>query len=132
MTGRDSLLSSESVLHYIRVEWPSNSSISSELRPFLSHKAELAVQDGCILWESRVVIFPAYHEEILLELHEAHPGITRMKSLACMCGGQGWDDQIEKTVKECRKCQDNSYVHQLLHFTHGNGQLIPELGYTTY
>ena len=105
-TARDPLLSS--VLRYIRVGWPSNSSVGPELRPFLSRKAELSVQDGCILWGSRVVIPPAYCEGVLLELHEAHPGITRMKSLARMyVWWPGMDDQIEKMVKECRKCQDN-------------------------
>ena len=105
-TTRDPLLSS--VLRYIRVGWPSNSSVGPELRPFLSRKAELSVQDGCILWGSRVVIPPAYCEGVLLELHEAHPGITRMKSLARMyVWWPGMDDQIEKMVKECRKCQDN-------------------------
>ena len=43
---------------------------------------------------------------MLLQLHEAHPGITKMKSLARLyVWWPGIDKEIEKSVKQCRKCQ---------------------------
>lgn len=50
----------------------------------------------------------AHRKGVLLELHEAHLGITRMKVLAHMyVWWPGMDNQIENSMKECRKCQDN-------------------------
>ena len=39
--------------------------------------------DGCILWGNRVVIPKAGREKVIEALHETHPGIIKMKSLAC-------------------------------------------------
>ena len=52
------------------------------LKPFQSRKDELSVQDGCILWGSRVLIPPPGRQKVIDELHAGHPGISRMKSLA--------------------------------------------------
>ena len=52
------------------------------MRPYQSRSSELSVQDGCLLWGSRVVIPPRGRAIVLSLLHEGHPGITRMKMLA--------------------------------------------------
>ena len=44
-------------------------------------KDQLSVQQGCILWENRVVVPPNLRQKILNELHESHPGIVNMKSI---------------------------------------------------
>ena len=54
-----------------------------QLHPLICRKDELSVQDGCILWGSRVVTPQAGRAAVMRELHEGHPGICRMKSLAC-------------------------------------------------
>ena len=43
---------------------------------------ELSVQDGCVLWGSRVVIPSALRSAVVQMLHEGHPGTSRMKALA--------------------------------------------------
>ena len=104
-TARDPLLSN--VLLYIRSGWPSSHPSDSKLQPFLSRKTELSIQDGCILWGAHVIIPTTLQERVLLELHEAHPGITKMKSLARMyVWWPGMDVKIEETVKQCKQCQD--------------------------
>eukprot|EP00731_Ephydatia_muelleri_P000397 Em0001g397a len=45
-------------------------------------KSELSVEDGCILWGSRVVVPPPGRVPIIKILHDGHPGVSRMKSLA--------------------------------------------------
>ena len=45
-------------------------------------KDELSIQHGCILWGVRVIVPPPGRSIVLDQLHEAHPGITRMKQLA--------------------------------------------------
>ena len=51
---------------------------------------------------------PQEHKDILTELHEAHPGMVRMKSFARMF--VWWpesDADIERTVRLCQHCQAN-------------------------
>ena len=64
------------------------------------------MEDDCILWGSRVVVPPPGRSLILQELHEGHPGISRMKSLARMVvWWPGMDKDIEDKVKSCHDCQ---------------------------
>ena len=52
------------------------------LKPFQRRKYELSIHDGCLLWGSRVVVPPQGRDKVKQELHEGHPGATRMKALA--------------------------------------------------
>ena len=77
-------------------------------QPFLKRKDELSVQDGCILWGSRVVIPPQGRLQVLEELHYGHPGVSRMKSLARgICWWPAMDAELEAKVQECVECQAN-------------------------
>ena len=51
-TWRDPLLSK--VKQFIQSGWPAT--VESQLRPYWTRRFELTVLDGCILWESQVVI----------------------------------------------------------------------------
>ena len=78
----------------------------NKLSPYQKRRDELSLQDGCILWGSRVVVPPQGRERILQELHEGHPGISRMKSLArSFVWWPNLDADIESTVKHCTPCQ---------------------------
>ena len=52
---------------------------------------------------------------ILKELHQSHPGIVRMKSLASLC--PGIDKDIEQMVRSCDSCnqQRDNTPHAPLH-----------------
>ena len=77
-----------------------------DFAPYQQRKTELSLHDGCILWGSRVVIPPPGRERILEELHEGHPGISRMKSLArSFVWWPGLDKSLELKVKTCNACQ---------------------------
>ena len=84
--------------------WPKDT--DPQLRPYKSRMAELSVFDGCILWGSRIVVPPPGRNYVLEELHTAHPGISRMKSLA---HGYVWwpkmDKDLEVKVCMCQQCQ---------------------------
>ena len=106
-TDKDPVLST--VRRYILHGWPI--SVPEEnLIPFSRRRNELSVQDGCILWGSRVVIPPPGRDLILTELHQTHPGISRMKSLA---RGYVWwpcmDSDLEAVVKSCTTCQSSRH-----------------------
>ena len=65
------------------------------------------MQDGCILWGSCVVIPPPGCQKVIDKLHAAHPGISRMKSLArSYVWWPGMDEDLETKVKDCRQCQE--------------------------
>ena len=57
------------------------------------------------MWGSRVVIPPSLRKTILAELHESHPGVSRMKAIA---RSHLWwpklDADIEETVRCCNQC----------------------------
>ena len=78
------------------------------MQPFTEHKDELSVQDDCILWGHRVVIPPAGVEAVIRVLHDAHPGIHRIKALVWgMAWWPGIDEDLETKVKQCAACQAN-------------------------
>ena len=101
-TQRDQKLAR--VLQYIQQGWPCDG--DPELEPYSSRCLELSSYEGCIMWGTRVVIPPPGREAVLQELHEGHPGITRMKSLARMyVWWPGISADIEKSVRLCHDCQ---------------------------
>ena len=76
--------------------------------PQLNRKDELSVLDNCVLCGSRVVIPVVGRETLLQQLHEAHPGVSKMKSLArCYIWWPKIDSDIENLVRSCEKCQSS-------------------------
>ena len=78
-TAKDPLLSK--VRRYVMVGWP-ETDLSPEFKPYRSRRQELSILDGCVLWGSRVVVPPQGRKAALDELHETHPGSSKMKALA--------------------------------------------------
>ena len=100
-TRKDPSLSS--VVQFLRQGWLTQS--SPELHPFWSKKSELSLHQGCILWGSRERAVQG-REAVLQELHEGHPGMTKIKELARMyVWWPGMERDIETTVRTCAECQ---------------------------
>ena len=103
-TRRDPVLSQ--VMQFLQQGWPSIQRDNPQLTPFFAKKDELSLYNGCILWGTRVVVPVPYHDAVLTELHDGHPGMARMKSLARMyVWWPGIASDIEKTVRQCTECQ---------------------------
>ena len=103
-TDRDPVLSRvrRMVLH----GWQQQEGV--DFQPYEQRKHELSVEDGCVLWGSRVVVPSAGREAVVRLLHEGHPGISRMKALARgVVWWPGLDSQLESKVKECVACQSS-------------------------
>jgi len=78
MTGRDPVLAK--VKQYTRTSWPATVPIK-QLHPYWIKQEELSLEDGVLLWGSRVIIPPQARNRVIKEAHEAHIGISRIKSL---------------------------------------------------
>jgi len=101
-TESDTLLTS--VKSYISASWPTK--VSDELQAFKNVATELCVTNGCLFRGERVVIPSVLRSRILQELHVAHAGIVRMKSLArAHVWWPGIDADIERESKKCDSCQ---------------------------
>ena len=85
--------------------WPQGED-SKEIAPFSRQKDELSLQEGCILWGTRVIVPVKLRNKVLIELHDSHPGISRMRNLARQyVWWPGMDKDIEKEVQNCSTCQ---------------------------
>ena len=95
------------------------------IQPYQSRSSELSVQDGCLLWGSRVVIPPRGRAAVLNLLHEGHSGITRIKRLARgYVWWPGMDSELEDSVKHCNKCQERQHLPAKHQCIRGSGRTV--------
>ena len=103
-TNTDPILSQ--VKRFLMTEWPDKLP-EKQFTPYNIRRNELSLLDGCILWGTRVVVPPPGRKQVLQELHETHPGISRMKSLArCYIWWPKMDADIEDLVHGWNSCQE--------------------------
>ena len=104
VTEADSVL--QQVAKYIVDGWPtSRQRLSAEFVPYFDVRHELSLVSGCVVRGFRTVIPPSLRQQVLSLLHEGHPGIVRMKTLARdAVWWPGMDLEIERLVRECEPC----------------------------
>ena len=79
-----------------------------KLRPYWLRRTELSCESGCLLWGTRVVIPESLRKTVLMELHDVHPGTTRMKMLSrSYMWWPKMDEEIEGITKTCSTCAVN-------------------------
>ena len=92
------------LLRCLRKGWPCT--IPDCLIPFWRRKEGLSVEGDSILWGCRVVVPISLQKRVLEELHQGHPGVVKMKTLA---RGHVWwpglDKALEQQARECNACQ---------------------------
>ena len=93
------------VLDFTRNGWPDEVE-DLRLKPYFHRRYELSIEQDCIMWGLRVVIPEKFQDDILQELHIAHPGMVRMKEIArSYVWWPNMDQQIEQMVRRCTGCQ---------------------------
>ena len=100
--GRDPTLAH--VCEYLMRGWPAGEN-DAQFAPYKCRRDELSVQDRCVLWGARVITPPQCRQEVMQQLHLAHPEINRMKGLArSYVWWPGMDKDLEKMVQRCDTC----------------------------
>ena len=101
-TRNDELLAR--VLHFTQTGWPEKVDVS--LSTFHAKRLEISLEQDVLLWGTRVIIPKKFQTNMMDLLHENHPGIVKMKSLARLhCWWPGLDGDIEWKVRGCETCQ---------------------------
>ena len=118
-TMQDPVLSQ--VYSYTLNGWPTSSkALPDKIKPFFNKRFELTINNRCSLWAVRVVVPDKFHSDILHLLHDGHPGMTKMKSLARLhVWWPGIDEKIEQFVKTCTSCSQNARDQSKYHYTNG-------------
>ena len=87
--------------------------------PFYSSRNALTIHQGCLLWETKVIIHSKLRTQVLDQLHSSYPGVVRMKWLArSYVWWPGIDSDIEEPVKQYDSCQQQqnapakAFLHQ--------------------
>ena len=77
----------------------------ASLEHFSSRKYELTVKGGCVLWGYRVVIPEKLRDRMLMQLHDGHGGMSKLKAIArSFFWWPGLDKQVENMVRNCSQC----------------------------
>jgi hypothetical protein len=98
------------VMKYVLTGWPNwkLKRVPPEIRPYFLRRFDLTSEDGCLMWEHKVVIPKVLQKTCLIELHRNHLGVCKMKSLA---RNHFWwpqmNEQIEKLTANCKTCCEN-------------------------
>lgn len=102
-TEEDSLLKEirSCVMHGWR-----NGAIPRAHKNFFAKSNALSVEQGCVLFGSRLVMPKSLYESALSLLHSNHMGIVKMKQLARQyLFWDGLNEDIERYVASCETCQ---------------------------
>ena len=102
-TAHDKTLSK--ALQLTQEGWNMSQCEDPELKPYFCRKYELSVEQGSLMWGLHVIIPTTLRQQVLDELHWAHPGVSRMKTMArAHLWWPNLDDDISKLARSCNNC----------------------------
>lgn len=101
-TRKDSILSK--VYLYARDGWPD--ATETELKSFKSRSQEISMDQGVLMWGYGAIIPNKFRKQLLNEIHGAHIGMSKMKTLARkFFWWPGLDKEIQSYVNLCDVCR---------------------------
>ncbi|BHF57788.1 hypothetical protein SprV_0100073400 [Sparganum proliferum] len=90
---------------YVQTCW-STIALAGDLRQLFLRRASLSVVDSCLMFADRVVILSSLRPTVLRQFDVAHPGTSRMKSIArSFAYWLGIDGDVDDLVRRCSRCQ---------------------------
>ena len=82
------------------------SGLDKTIHPYFARRFQLTVHGGCILKGLQIVIPSSLQKAVMTELHEAHTGIVKMKSVVRMyVWWPSISQDIENCPLQCQHCQ---------------------------
>nr|VZI45520.1 unnamed protein product [Spirometra erinaceieuropaei] len=99
VTEQDPVL--RQAITYVQTCWPTTT-LAGGLRQIFLRRASLSVVDSCLMFADRVVILSSLRPTVLRQFHAAHPGTSRMKSIA---RSFAYWPGIDDLVRRCSRCQ---------------------------
>nr|VZI52304.1 unnamed protein product [Spirometra erinaceieuropaei] len=96
------------VLHrsitYVQTCWPATA-LAGDLRQLLLRQESLFVVDSSVMFADRLLIPSSLRPSVLRQFHAAHPGASRMKSIArSFAYWPGIDGDVDDLVRRCYQC----------------------------
>ena len=93
---------------------------------FHTKRYELSVENGYLLWGSRMIIPHTLRQQVLKELHQCHLGMVKIKVLAQnYVWWPGMDADIKEKVNRCYTCQNLSWKGTTTSLRMAQGTLAP-------
>ncbi|BHF74753.1 hypothetical protein SprV_0501784100 [Sparganum proliferum] len=90
---------------YVQTCWPTTA-LAGDLRQLFLRRASLSVADSCLMFADHMVIPSSLRPTVLRQVHAAHPGTSRMKSIArSFAYWPGIDGDIDDLARRCSRCQ---------------------------
>ncbi|XP_062509042.1 uncharacterized protein K02A2.6-like [Corticium candelabrum] len=90
---------------YTRYGWTTRD-VDKSLQQFAKRANELSIEGGCLLWGIRVIIPEELRKTVLAQIHEGHPGTSKMKALArSYVWWPNLDRNIEDLARSCEQCR---------------------------
>ena len=95
------------IMNFCKLDhWPETAKKDVNLRQYWFVRQGLTVQQGLLLFQSRLVIPAELQEEILQRLHQGHQGVVKCRALARSCvWWPGLSKKIEEVVGTCATCE---------------------------
>ncbi|XP_072177830.1 uncharacterized protein [Diadema setosum] len=95
-TQTDKVLSK--VKEYVQNGWPNHMS-NTELKPFFVRRNELSIDQGCVMWGSRVIIPEKYRDKLLGDLHDQHMEVDSFTYLgSAISSSLSLDNEINNRI----------------------------------
>lgn len=94
--------------------WPQNKSKCFEnVKFFYKMRNDIMIDDDILFWNERIIVPTTMRLNMLEQLHEPHFGVTKTKKRATnSMYWPGINDDIEKMISACQKCQQNARRNQ--------------------
>jgi transposase InsO family protein len=101
----------KTIISYVKTAWPQlkKQITQAAAADYWEYRAEIQVIGDCVFIGDRPIIPPSLRRRVLEDLHEGHPGISRMQALArSQCFWPGIYNEISSFVKRCENCAMNA------------------------
>lgn len=94
------------VMQYCLDGWPADKNkVDPDVRPYYQVRDDLSVQEGLIMFGTRLVIPAVLRKDILCKIHDGHQGIVKCRALArSSVWWPGLSQAIQTMVDSCGTC----------------------------